>query len=186
VFRPHKNTVSVGKSVETRFLSLRTLVTPGRDGGVAALTWFLDHDYRGALPSSSLVEGWRIRSGDMQIGDNGLLQSLFPESRFNAWCVAETHVLDARIVPSGRRDQFEQNAHYFDLMNHLAPQARDVAHRCRASSIARNLVRGVDSRLAECAEHLVCLRRERCPRSRLPNSANNSKVSSTTPSACPP
>ena len=163
VFRPHKNTVSMGKSGESRLRELRTLVTPGRDGGIAALTWFLDHDYRGALPSSSLVEGWRVRSGDMQIGDNGLQQSLFPESRFNAWCVAETHVLDPRILPNGRRDHFEQNAHYFDLVNHLAPQARDIAHRCRTSSIARNLVRAIESRLVECAEHLRVLEKGAVP-----------------------
>jgi molecular chaperone HtpG len=159
VFRPHSNVVSMGKSVETRFRELRTLVTPGRDGGIAALTWFLDHDYRGALPSSSLVEGWRVRSGDIQVGDNGLLEWLFPESRFNAWCVAETHVIDARILPNGRRDHFEQNAHYFDLINHLAPQARQIAQRCRASSIARNAVRSIDTRLAECAEQLHALER---------------------------
>jgi molecular chaperone HtpG len=163
VFRPHKNAVSMGKAGDTRLRELRTLVTPGRDGGTAAFTWFLDHDYRGALPSSSLVDGWRIRSGDIQIGDNGLLQSLFPESRFNTWCVAETHVLDPRILPNGRRDHFEQTAHYFGLINHLAPQARDIAHRCRASSIARNLLRNIDTRLAECSEHLRVLEKGTMP-----------------------
>jgi hypothetical protein len=163
IFRPHRNAVSMGKSGETCLRGLRTLVTPARDGTAAALTWFLDHDYRGALPPTSLVEGWRVRSGDMQIGDNTLLQSLFPESRFNAWCVAETHVLDPRILPNGRRDHFEQNTHYFDLMNHLAPEARNIAQRCRTSSIARNLVRGIDSRLAECADHLRVLEKGTVP-----------------------
>lgn len=159
VFRPHRNVVAMGKSGETRFHDLRTLVTPGRDGAVAAVTWSLDHDYRGALPASSLIEGWRVRAGDIQVGDNALLQSLFPESRFNAWCVAETHVLDPRILPNGRRDHFEQNAYYFDLMNHLAPQAREIAQRCRNSSIARNLVRTIDTRLKECNEHIRILER---------------------------
>jgi hypothetical protein len=163
IFRPHKNTVSMGKSGHTCFHELRTIVTPSRDGGVAALSWFLDHDYRGALPSGSLIEGWRVRSGNMQVGENGLLQSLFPESRFNAWCVAETHVLDPRILPNGRRDHFEQNSYYFDLINHLTPQARDVAQRCRSSSIARNLVRTIDNRLVECAEHLRVLEKGTMP-----------------------
>jgi molecular chaperone HtpG len=163
VFRPHRNTVCMGKSGDTRLRELRTLVTPGRDGGIAALTWFLDHDYRGVLPSNSLVDGWRIRNGDIQIGDNALLQPLFPESRFNAWCVAESHVLDPRILPNGRRDHFEQTAHYFDLINHLAPQARDLAHRCRASSITRNLLRNIDTRLAECSGHLRVLEKGTVP-----------------------
>lgn len=154
IYRPHRSSMPMGKSGETQFQELSTLYTPGRDGNVAAATWILHHDYRGAFPSNSLVEGWRLRSGDIQIGDNALLQGLFPEPRFNAWCVAETHVLDPRILPNGRRDHFEQNAHYFDLINHLAPLARDLAQRCRNSSIARNLVRSIEEGLVECQQNL--------------------------------
>jgi molecular chaperone HtpG len=154
VYRPHQNSMAMGKSGETHFQELTTIYTPGRDGDVAAATWILHHDYRGGLPSNSLVEGWRLRCGDIQVGDNSLLQTLFPESRFNGWCVAETHVLDPRILPNGRRDHFEQNAYYFDLINHLAPHARDIAQRCRTSSIARNLVRSIEASLAECQQNL--------------------------------
>ena len=154
IYRPHRNAMSMGKSGTTQFQELTTIYTPGRDGEVAAATWILHHDYRGGLPSNSLVEGWRIRCGDIQIGDNSLLQGLFPESRFNGWCVAETHVLDQRILPNGRRDHFEQNTYYFDLVNHLAPHARDIAQRCRTNSIARNLVRSIEERLNECQQGL--------------------------------
>jgi molecular chaperone HtpG len=154
IYRPHRNSMGMGKSGETHFQELTTIYTPGRDGDVAAATWILHHDYRGALPSTSFVEGWRFRSGDIQVGDNSLLQTLFPESRFNSWCVAETHVLDPRILPNGRRDHFEQNTHYFDLINHLAPHAREIAQRCRTSSIARNLVRLIEERLTECRQNL--------------------------------
>jgi hypothetical protein len=152
--RPHRDSIAIGKSGETHFQELTTLYTPGRDGDVAAATWILHHDYRGALPSNSLVEGWRLRCGDIQVGDNGLLQSLFPESRFNSWCVAETHVLDPRILPNGRRDHFEQNSFYFDLINHLAPHGRDISQRCRTSSLTRNLVRSIEEGLTECQQNL--------------------------------
>jgi molecular chaperone HtpG len=154
VYRPHRNSMAMGKSGETHFQELTTVYTPGRDGGVSAATWMLHHDYRGALPSNSLVEGWRFRCGDIQVGDNCLLQFHFPEPRFNGWCVAETHVLDPRILPNGRRDHFEQNTYYFDLINHLAPHARDIGQRCRTSSIARNLVRLIEERLIECQQNL--------------------------------
>jgi molecular chaperone HtpG len=154
VYRPHRNTISLGKSGETQFQELTTLFTPGRDGDVSAVTWILHSDYRGSLPVNSLVDGWRYRAGDIQIGNNDLLQSLFPEPRFNGWCVAETHVLDQRILPNGRRDHFEQNAFYFDLLNHLAPHARDIAQRCRASSISRNAARTLDLQLAECEQQV--------------------------------
>jgi molecular chaperone HtpG len=146
--------MAIGKASETHFQELTTIYTPGRDGDVAAATWILHHDYRGALPSNSLVEGWRFRCGDIQVGDSTLLQSHFPEPRFNSWCVAETHVLDPRILPNGRRDHFEQNTFYFDLTNHLAPHARDVGQRCRTSSITRNLVRLIEERLIECQQNL--------------------------------
>lgn len=154
IHRPHRNSMAMGKAGETHFQELTTMYTPGRDGDVAAATWILHHDYRGALPSNSLVEGWRFRCGDIQVGDNTLLQSHFPESRFNSWCVAETHVLDPRILPNGRRDHFEQNTFYFDLTNHLAPHARDVAQRCRTSSITRNLLRLIEERLIDCQQNL--------------------------------
>jgi hypothetical protein len=154
VYRPHRHSISMGKSVQAQFQELTTIYTPGRDGEVAAATWILHHDYRGSLPSSSLVDGWRVRCGDIQVGDNAIFQGLFPETRFNGWCVAETHVLDPRILPNGRRDHFEQNTYYFDLINHLTPHAREIAQRCRTSSIARNLVRSIEERLKECQENV--------------------------------
>ena len=154
VYRPHRNSISMGKSGQTQFQELTTLYTPGRDGEVAAATWILHHDYRGSLPSGSLVDGWRVRCGDIQVGDNAIFQGLFPETRFNGWCVAETHVFDPRILPNGRRDHFEQNTFYFDLINHLSPHAREIAQRCRTSSIARNLIRSIEERLKECQEDL--------------------------------
>jgi molecular chaperone HtpG len=159
IYRPHHDSTSMGKSGVSHFQELTTICTPGREGDVAAATWILHHDYRGALPSSSLLEGWRLRCGDIQVGDNTVLQSLFPESRFNGWCVAETHVLDPRILPNGRRDHFEQNSYYFDLINHLAPHAREIAQRCRTSSISRNLVRTIDKSLNECRDGLRVIER---------------------------
>jgi molecular chaperone HtpG len=77
VYRPHGNFVSLGKSGESHFKALTTLCTPGHNGTATAITWILHHDYLGALPSHSLVDGWRLRCGDIQVGDNTLLQTLF-------------------------------------------------------------------------------------------------------------
>ena len=46
-----------------------------------------------------------------------------------------------RIVPNGRRDHFEQNAHFHNLINHLAPTARAIARRCRTNSVRRKWLR---------------------------------------------
>jgi hypothetical protein len=98
----------------------------------------LHHGYSGALPRRTLQKGLRLRVGNIQVGDDRLLEDLFPEPRFNSWSVGEIHIIDARIVPNGRRDQFEHNTHYFNLLSHLTPLARELSKRCRSSSMRRN------------------------------------------------
>lgn len=159
VFRPHRDAIVTGKDVRTDFRELVVFTTEGREGNTAAVTWMLHSDYRGALPPTSLIDGWRFRVGDLQVGGNDLNMPLFPEARFNAWSVAETHVLDPRIVPNGRRDHFEQNAPFNDLVSHLAPCAREIAQRCRASSIRRNLIRHIETGLIANEKTLSALRK---------------------------
>jgi molecular chaperone HtpG len=66
---------------------------------------------------------------------------LFTEVRFNSWVVGELHVLDDRILPNGRRDHFEQNTHFNNLLGQLRPITQDLSRRCRQSSIRRNVLR---------------------------------------------
>ena len=97
----------------------------------------LHHEYAGAVPTGTLAKGLRLRTGNIQVGDHVLLEDIFPEPRFNGWSVGEVHVIDRRIVPNGRRDHFEQDAHFHNLVNHLTPTARDVSRRCRTGSVRR-------------------------------------------------
>lgn len=159
VYRPHSNAITLGRASDTNFRELTSILTPGRDGEVAAVTWILHSEYKGSLPASALVDGWRFRIGDLQIGGNDILLPLFPEPRFNSWCVAETHVVDPRILPNGRRDHFEQNAYFIELQNDLASHTRDIAHRCRTSSIKRNLLRKLKEGTADIDKRLRVLKR---------------------------
>ena len=137
IYRPHRDRFSVDGKQKVNFDSLRFLEIPGVDGGVAAVAWVLHHEYEGAVPAGTLVKGLRLRTGNIQVGGNVLLEDLFPEPRFNSWSVGEVHVIDRRIVPNGRRDHFEQNTHFHNLVNHLAPTTRDLARRCRTGSVRR-------------------------------------------------
>ncbi len=159
VFRPHRDLLPCGKTEFVKFREVEWVRTPGREDRPAAVTWILHADYRGSLPASTLVDGWRFRVGNMQIGNNDLLLPQFTESRFNSWCVAETHITDSRILPNGRRDNFEQTSHFLDLINHLAPHARDLSRRCRISSKRRNHLRKLDLGLARTEQQVTALRR---------------------------
>lgn len=137
IYRPHRDRLSLdGKPVLT-FDELRFIEIPAIDQGVSAVAWILHHEYEGAISTRALVKGLRLRTGNIQVGGHALLDGIFPEARFNSWSVGEVHVIDRRIVPNGRRDNFEQNGHFNNLLNHLAPAARNVARKCRTSSVRR-------------------------------------------------
>jgi molecular chaperone HtpG len=135
--RPHRKLMKVDGKLEAAFQSYEILQISGMDGGIAAIGWLLHHDYSGALSNRTLVKGIRIRSGNVQVGDHALIENLFPEPRFNSWAVGEIHIVDSKILANGRRDNFEHSAHFDNVLNQLAPTARDIARRCRQSSISR-------------------------------------------------
>lgn len=137
VYRPHRNTIADDGGRAVAFADLAILEISGIDGDLAAVAWVLHHEYEGALPNGTGVKGLRLRCGNVQVGEHALLEDLFPETRFNSWAVGEIHVVDRKIIPNGRRDHFDQNAHYHNLINQLAPMARDIAKRCRTSSVRR-------------------------------------------------
>lgn len=123
--------VSVGTRIEL-------LPFEGMEDGLAAVGWVLHHDYLGSIPRAAAVAGIRLRSGNIQVGDHRLLDDQFHEPRFNGWCVGEIHVLSPRIVPNGRRDNFETNGHWQDLQGKLATFAAQLVRACRGKSLARN------------------------------------------------
>ncbi len=141
LYRPHRGGLELAPDVLSPFTDLELLSIPSVDGGLAGLGWIVHHGYTGALPPRCKVRGLRVRCGDIQVGDDRIFEELFPEARFNAWAVGEVHVMDPRIVPNGRRDHFEQNVHYNNLLTHLVPAAREIARRCRTSSVQRKWVR---------------------------------------------
>lgn len=141
LFRPHRETFEARKGVTDRFVDVRFFEIRGNDGELAAKGWVLDHGYFGAIDTSASIKGLRLRSGNMQVGESDVLDELFTEIRFNSWVVGEFHVLDDRILPNGRRDHFEQNTHFNNLLGQLRPIAQDLSRRCRQSSIRRNVLR---------------------------------------------
>lgn len=155
-FRPHRNSFPVSGGTDT-FREVQKIEIPGASGGTAAVGWILHHGYKGAVPGANL-KGLRLRSGNIQVGGHGILEDLFTETRFNSWCIGEIHVIDQRIVPNGRRDHYEQNVHFHNLMNHLSPLAREISNRCRASSMKRNWLRQFEFQRSGVAEKISMIK----------------------------
>ena len=121
-----------------RFNRLEQIRIPSLSGKeAAAVGWVLHSSYLGAIPQKLGIRGFRARTGNIQVGDEKVFDHLFPEERFNRWCVGEVHVLDPAIVPNARRDYFEPGPRLRNLENHLGAVCRRISERCREASKAR-------------------------------------------------
>lgn len=158
IYRPMQDEFEARKGVRDTFTDVEFLDLKGENGGLVATGWILHHGYRGAIDGKALIKGLRLRSGNLQVGECDVLDELFVEGRFNSWSVGEIHVVDPRILPNGRRDHFEQNVHFKDLINRLSPLAKDLTRRCRVSSLRRNAIRHYEAARVRVQENLAVIR----------------------------
>ncbi len=96
-----------------RFCSL------SNDIDLLAFCWLGELDLLGTIWPSSLVDGLRLRSGNILIGDKENLSDFYREKRFNNYMVGEVHVIDSKLLPNSRRDDFEDNARKDDLYSYF-------------------------------------------------------------------
>jgi hypothetical protein len=127
----------VSKAGVTTFHDVDCVPITNSAGEVLAVGWLLQHDYIGALPSNSRLAGIRLRVGDIQVGGELILAPLFTEARFASWATGEFHVLHPRIVPNGRRDEFEHSPAYSELLDALRVHAKDLSQTIRVKSEER-------------------------------------------------
>ena len=148
ITRPHGKNGALPEQFE--FTEFESISIPAVETDrIAAIGWIAHSSYAGALPKKTAVRGIRARIGNIQIGDETLFDHLFTEDRFNRWCVAEIHVLDARIIPNAKRDYFEPGPHTRNLENQLGAVTRNIEKRCRTASAERNRKRKFHSFLQE-------------------------------------
>jgi hypothetical protein len=150
VYRPYRDVIPVpGSPLPLRIESIELISFADVDGQVGAVGWIGHHAYTRSLPLGLGVRGLRARVGNVQIGESDIFEDTFKESRFNGWSIGEIHVVDRRIVPNARRDNFEVNHHSYNLLAQLGPVAAQITHRCRTSSRSRNAAQTVMSALSD-------------------------------------
>ena len=108
------------------------------DDELYALGWYGDCDWYGSL-SEHDISGFRVRKGNILIGDNKTLNGIFREARFNGWTQGELFILTDKLIPNARRDDFEQNQYYFKLLEALREGVGlDITRAIREASMSRN------------------------------------------------
>ena len=119
IYKPnaHRYHADRNKKKNDEILSLRTYQVV-IDDELYALGWYGICNWLGFL-SEQEISGIRVRKGNILIGDNRTLNSIFKEPRFNGWTQGELFVVTDRLIPNARRDDFEQNEAYFKFISAL-------------------------------------------------------------------
>ncbi len=146
VYRPYRDEVTYSNTkigiLNDKMMPI--IIEKADEQGLAAIGWYIHHDYQGAIPISQGVRGIRARVGNIQIGNERLFAEVFPEDRFCSWAIGEVHILDERIVPNGRRDAFEASVHLDHLITRLRHVGADIARECRLASQKRHRRRTIE------------------------------------------
>ena len=176
VYRLHKDQFSISENIQDSFKGeLECFTIPNYSGEVGAVGWILHHNYLGAIPPKTGIKGFRVRSGNIQVGDDNLLDEIFIETRFNSWTVAEVHVIDKNIKPNGRRDNFDQNIHFLNFLNHLNVKGREISKICRNSSLLRNRIKEFEIEEGKILEKIPFLKQKSLPKETNVQIENNIK-----------
>lgn len=120
----------------------------GQDGETAAFGWILDHAYLGAVPRRLGLGGVRLRTGDIQVGNENILAHLYAEPRFATWAIGDIHIESKSILPNARRDEFEASVAYAHLQDEFTIFLKRISQTIRDRSLVRNRIRKAQAALA--------------------------------------
>ena len=85
-----------------------------------AWSWIGLSNFKGVIDQTNgtpdnVMRGIRLRTGNIQIGDEEALKHLFSEARGTNYFIGEVHAVDKNLIPNARRDYLEENPAYKTL-----------------------------------------------------------------------
>tara|TARA_A100001234_G_C12626358_1_gene386286 strand:- start:263 stop:1930 length:1668 start_codon:yes stop_codon:yes gene_type:complete len=158
ITKPMGNFFELNSETQDSIQDIEFLNIKGNDGNTAAIGWIAHSSYLGAIPKKELISGIRARVGNIMIGDSNIFNNCFSEQRFSSWAIGEIHILDQRIKPNGRRDNFEDNIHSQILKSEISLIANRIGNRCRLNSNFRNKLKHVSSKQKRAMELLKIIK----------------------------
>ncbi len=155
VYKPNKSRFRADRNKKTiDEISSMSYFDITVDDELYALGWYGNCGWYGFLSDRGL-SGFRVRKGNILIGDSRTLNGIFKESRFNGWTQGEIFIITDKLVPNARRDDFEQNQAYYQFIDALRNGvAIDITRAIREASQTRNdpsvkVLKGVDKKISE-------------------------------------
>lgn len=139
IYKPYKDAflVDKSKSIFDRIQDVELIKILQSDETISAIGWVGKTSYLGSIYDKA-IKGLRLRKGNILIGDNQTLNTIFKDARFNGWTIGEIFALSPLLIPNARRDNFEKNSAYFFLFEHLTKKALEITKEIRTASLLRN------------------------------------------------
>ena len=107
------------------------------NGNFVAWMWVGLSRFEKQIPKANAMRGLRVRSANIQLGNDDVLTALFKEPRGNYYFVGEVFAVDKKLVPNSQRDYFNENetrvlfedllrVYFFDVLHKLYYEANRV------------------------------------------------------------
>lgn len=106
-------------------------------GKLVAWMWVGLSRFEKQIPKVNTMRGLRVRSGNIQLGNDDVLKDLFKEPRGNYYFVGEVFSASKELIPNSQRDYFNENKtrvlfedllreYFFDVLHKLYYEANRV------------------------------------------------------------
>lgn len=98
-------------------------------GNLIAWMWIGLSRFEKQIPSINHMRGLRVRSANIQLGNDATLQPLFKENRGNYYFVGEVFAVSRKLIPNSQRDYFNENETRVLFEDLLREYFYDVLHK---------------------------------------------------------
>ncbi len=137
VYKPYRSKIIVDLKRkildEVTNIKMHIIRNDLKDNKLVALVWYGENNLFGTIIEEK-IKGFRIRKSGLLIGDRFSANSIFKEERFNGWIIGEIIILDQKIIPNARRDDFEKNDDYLFLYKKLNRIGENISDEIRIAS----------------------------------------------------
>ncbi len=111
--------------------------------------WYSISKLKQQMPDINIAKGIRLRTGNIQIGDENRLSDLFvttnvQDKRFSFYFFGEVHTLTPDLIPNARRDYFLENSVFNEFEKYMRLEFKNLKDYCYLSSNIRSEERKIE------------------------------------------
>jgi len=150
IYKPYTRSLNTGLQKRTHtkdyIKNLEFVYEESCDGNPLYIGWLAITDFSGQI-RDEMLQGIRLRKGNILVGDNSTFARFFPSEGAvaNKMFAGEIHILHPDIIPNAKRDDFEPSKVYQELADKLSNWA-DHLNRTyrRGASKVSSAIRNID------------------------------------------